>query len=59
MELISITKQEQQNLEFEDTIKKYIDLGIQDFSLPDNATLQYEWYKKNSEKLKGILDKSF
>jgi len=43
---------------FEDTIKKYIDLGVQDFSLTDNATLQYEWYKKNSEKLKEILDKS-
>lgn len=45
--------------DFEDTIKKYIDLGVKDFSLPDNATLQYEWYKKGSEKLKGILDKSF
>lgn len=45
--------------DFEDTIKKYIDLGVKDFSLPDNATLQYEWYKKSSEKLKGILDKSF
>ena len=44
---------------FEDTIKKYIDLGIKDFSLPDNATLQYEWYKKNGGKLKEILNKSF
>ena len=43
----------------EETIKSYIDVGVKDFSLPDNATLQYEWYKKNGEKLKGILDKSF
>lgn len=38
-----------------DEIKRYIDLGVKDFSLPDDMDIIYNWIKENGEKLREIL----
>ena len=38
-----------------DEIKKYIDLGVKDFSLPDDMDIIYNWIKENGEKLREVL----
>ncbi len=39
----------------EENAQKYIDLGVRDFSLPPNASVQYQWFKKNSENVRRML----
>jgi len=39
--------------------KKYIDLGVRDFSIGADVVILYEWMKKNGEELKKVLDKAF
>ena len=36
--------------------KKYIDLGIRNFSLNTDLTILYHWWKKNGSELKSILE---
>ncbi len=38
-------------------IKKYIDLGVRDFSLPNNVDILYQWLRKNGNDVRKILSK--
>ena len=38
-------------------IKKYIDLGVRDFSLPSDVRIIHDWLKQNGENLREILPK--
>lgn len=40
-------------------IKKYVDLGVRDFSLPTDVVILYEWLKRNGESLKKMLSKTY
>jgi 4-hydroxy-2-oxoheptanedioate aldolase len=37
--------------------KKYIDLGVRDFSISTDVVILYHWLKKNAESLRSILDR--
>ena len=40
-----------------ENVERYIDLGVRDFNLPTEATIIYEWLKKNGESLRKILSR--
>ncbi len=39
----------------EEDIKKYMDLGVKDFSLPNEGRIVYDWLKKNGTIFKKII----
>lgn len=42
------------NYKIED-LQKYIELGVQDFSLPSEGKIVYEWLKKHGENLRKLI----
>lgn len=38
-------------------IRKYIDLGVRDFSLPSDVVILYQWLKEKGENLRTIMSK--
>jgi hypothetical protein len=38
-------------------IRKYMDLGVRDFSLPSDAVILYQWLKHSGENLRNELSR--